>query len=149
MAADYTYEPTVTLTGGGGTGATATAYLGYGKITSIKVTNSGSGYTSAPTVVITGSQTDTGTLSTATAVLGNGVVRSPSVKIKFDRISGTFTFSTLAKSETFTGTGFESRIFLEWPMDLDIKKVSVYIDNILQLRSKYTFTNIENNGCYL
>ena len=140
----FTFEPTVTLTGGGGTGATAKAYLGYGKITSIKVTNPGSGYTSAPTVVITGSQLETGTPAKATAVLGNGVVRSTSIKIKFDRTSGKVTLSTLAKVETFTGTGFENRFFLEWPMDLDTKKVNVYIDNILQLRSKYTFTNIEN-----
>ena len=140
----FTFEPIVTLVGGGGTGAKAKAYLGYGKITSIKVTYPGSGYTSAPTVVISGSQLETSTPAKATAVLGNGVVRSPSVKIKFDRTSGTFTFDTLAKTETFTGTGFESRFFLEWPMDLDTKKVRVYVDNILQLRSKYTFTNIEN-----
>jgi len=140
----YTYEPIVRLTGGNGTGATAKAYLGYGKITSIKVTNPGSGYTSAPVVVISGSQLETGTLPTATAVLGNGLVRTPRVKIKFDRISGTLTFTSLAKTETFTGTGFESRFFLEWPMDLNIKKVKIYVDNILQLRSKYIFRNIEN-----
>ena len=140
----YTFEPIVRLVGGGGTGATAKAYLGYGKITAIKVTNPGSGYTSSPTVVISGSQLETGTPARATAVLGNGVVRSPSVKIKFDRTSGTFTFDTLAKTETFTGTGFESRFFLEWPMDLNLKKVNVYVDNILQLRSKYTYENIEN-----
>ena len=140
----FTYEPVVTLVGGNGTGATAKAYLGYGKITSIKVTNPGSGYTSAPTVVISGSQTDIGTVANATAILGNGLVRSPSIKIKFDRTSGKVTFSTLAKIETFTGTGFENRFFLEWPMNLDTKKVNVYVDNILQLRSKYTFTNIEN-----
>ena len=141
----FTFEPIVTLVGGGGTGATAKAYLGYGKITKIKVTNSGSGYTNSPTVVISGSQIESGTPAKATAVLGNGVVRTPSIKIKFDRTSGTFTFDTLAKTETFTGTGFESRFFLEWPMDLDIKKVNVYVDNILQLRSKYTFENIENS----
>ena len=140
----YTFEPIITLTGGGGTGATATAYLGYGKITDIKVNNGGTGYTSAPTVVISGSQTETGTPAKATAVLGNGVVRSPLVKIKFDRTTGSFTFTNLAKSQTFAGTGFENRFFLEWPMDLDTKKVSVYVDNILQLRSKYTFTNIKN-----
>ena len=140
----FTYEPIVTLVGGGGTGATAKAYLGYGKITKIKVTNPGSGYTSAPTVVISGSQLETGTPARATAVLGNGVVRSPSIKIKFDRINGRFTFDTLAKTETFTGTGFESRFFLEWPMDLNLKKVKVYINNTLQLRSKYTFENVEN-----
>jgi hypothetical protein len=140
----FTFEPTVKLIGGGGTGATAKAYLGYGKITKIKVTNPGTGYTSSPTVVISGSQLETGTVATATAVLGNGVVRSPSVKIKFDRNSGKFTFSTLAKSETFAGTGFETRFFLAWPMDRAMKKVSVYVDSVLQLRSKYTFTNIVN-----
>ena len=140
----YTFEPVIKLTGGGGTGAKAKAYLGYGKITSIKVTYPGSGYTTAPTVVISGSQTDTGTPAKATAVIGNGVVRSPSVKIKFNRISGTFTFDTLVKSQTFTGTGFENRFFLEWPMDLDNKNVKVYVDGILQLRSKYTYTNIDN-----
>jgi len=140
----YTFEPVVTLVGGGGTGAKAKAYLGYGKITKIVVTNPGTGYTSAPTVVITGSQIETGTPAKATAVLGNGVVRSPTVKIKFDRINGTFVFDTLAKIETFTGTGFENRFFLEWPMDLNLKKINVYVDNTLQLRSKYTFTNIEN-----
>ena len=140
----FTFEPIVTLVGGGGEGAKAKAYLGYGKITNIKVTYPGSGYTSAPTVVISGSQLETGTPAKATAVLGNGVVRSPLVKIKFDRTSGTFTFDTLAKTETFTGTGFENRFFLEWPMDLDNKKVNVYVDNILQLRSKYTYENIKN-----
>ena len=140
----FTFEPIVKIVGGGGTGATAKAYLGYGKITKIVITDPGSGYTSAPEVVISGSQLETGTLAKATAVLGNGVVRSPSVKIKFDRTSGTFTFDTLAKTETFTGTGFENRFFLEWPMDLANKKVNVYVDNILQLRSKYTYENIVN-----
>ena len=141
----YTYVPTVTLEGGGGTGATAVAYLGYGKITSIKITNPGSGYFSAPTVVIQGSQTNTGTIGTASAVLGNGLVRSPTVKIKFDRTAGTYTFETLAQSETFVGTGAETRFYLEWPMDLNIKKVKIFVNGIEQLRSKYTFSNIKNN----
>ena len=141
----YTYVPTVKLEGGGGTGATAVAYLGYGKITDIKVTNPGSGYFSAPTVVIQGSQTATGTAGIASAVLGNGLVRSPTVKIKFDRIAGTYTFENLAQSETFVGTGAETRFYLEWPMDLDIKKVKIFVNGTEQLRSKYTFSNIENN----
>jgi len=54
-----TTAPTITFTGGGGTGATATATIGAaasvnaGKIIGITVTAPGSGYTSAPTVVIT------------------------------------------------------------------------------------------------
>ena len=51
----YTAAPTVGLTGGGGTGATATATVAAGKITGITITNPGTGYTTAPTVVLTGS----------------------------------------------------------------------------------------------
>ena len=65
--AGYT-SPTVTLSGGGGTGATATATVTAGAITAIHITNSGSGYTSAPTVTISGS----GSGASATAALSPG-----------------------------------------------------------------------------
>lgn len=48
----FTSAPTVTITGGGGTGATGTAVLTGGEVTSITVTAGGSGYSSAPTVTI-------------------------------------------------------------------------------------------------
>jgi hypothetical protein len=47
----YTQAPTVTITGGGGTGATAVANISNGSVQSITVTNAGSGYTSTPTVI--------------------------------------------------------------------------------------------------
>lgn len=50
----YATVPTVTLTGGGGTGATAVATVSGGFVTSVTITNPGSGYTSAPTVGFTG-----------------------------------------------------------------------------------------------
>lgn len=49
----YLTAPTISFTGGGGTGAAATATISGGVVTVITVTNGGSGYTSAPTVVIT------------------------------------------------------------------------------------------------
>ena len=63
----YTTAPTVTLTGGDGSGATAEATVVGGVITKITVTNSGMGYTSSPTVAITGGD---GTGATATASVG-------------------------------------------------------------------------------
>ena len=57
----------VTITGGGGTGAAATANIAGGVVTSITVTDGGSGYTSAPTVKITGDGTG---VITGTPVLG-------------------------------------------------------------------------------
>ena len=142
----YTYKPLITIEGGGGTGATAEAYLGYGKITKIKVTNPGSGYITAPTVKIEGALVDDGTPATASAVLGNGVVRSPSVTIKFDRVSKTHSIETLAETETLLGTNLKTNFDLEWPMDLRSSNVKIYINGEEQLRSTYTFKNIPNKN---
>lgn len=49
----YSAAPIVSLTGGGGTGATAVAVVSSGVVTAINVVSAGTGYTSAPTVVIT------------------------------------------------------------------------------------------------
>lgn len=62
----YTSAPTVTFTGGGGSGATATATISGGAVTSITITNAGTGYTSAPTIGFTGGA---GSGATATASL--------------------------------------------------------------------------------
>jgi len=140
----YTFEPVIKIEGGGGTGATAKAYLGYGKVTKIKVINPGSGYTSAPTIIIEGSQTEDGTPAKATAVLDGGLVRSTKVTMKFNRNTGTYTFDTLAETETFVGTGARVSYDLKWPMNLNNKKVTVTVDGVLQLRSKYTYQNFED-----
>jgi FtsP/CotA-like multicopper oxidase with cupredoxin domain len=66
----YTSVPTVSITGGGGTGATGTATLSLGSIASITVTNGGNNYTSAPTVTFTGGG---GTGAAATAVIQSHV----------------------------------------------------------------------------
>lgn len=52
--ANYTIAPTVTISGGGGTGAKATATVASGKVTGVYITDMGTGYTSAPTITFTG-----------------------------------------------------------------------------------------------
>jgi hypothetical protein len=142
----YTFPPTVTISGGSGTGATAQAYIGGGQVTKIEVTNAGSGYISQPTITIDGSQIDTGVSASASVVLGDGVVRSTRVAIKFDRIKGSYLFTALDQTETFTGSGNVSIYDLEWPMDLNTTTVKVYIDGRELLRSEYSFTNRENTS---
>ncbi|MBY0401806.1 phage tail protein [Myxococcota bacterium] len=73
----YATPPTVTFTGGGGTGAAATAVLGTGaqagQVVAVNITNPGSGYTSAPTIGFTGGS-GTGAAATATLeLLANAV----------------------------------------------------------------------------
>src|SRR5207253_9223328 len=64
----YTTAPTVTFGAApaGGTTATGTANLGGGRVTSVAVTNGGTGFTSAPTVTFTGGG---GSGATATATV--------------------------------------------------------------------------------
>lgn len=70
----YTSVPTVTISGGGGSGATAVAQISGGKVTGLYLSSPGTGtagtaYTSAPVVTITGGG---GTGATATATLTTG-----------------------------------------------------------------------------
>jgi len=65
-------EATVTITGGGGSGATAEAVTVDGVITAITVLTVGAGYTSAPLVTISG----VGTGASANAIVLGGVVSS-------------------------------------------------------------------------
>jgi hyaluronate lyase len=62
----YTTAPTVAITGGGGTGATATATISAGKVSSIALATSGTGYTTVPTITLSGGG---GSGATATPLL--------------------------------------------------------------------------------
>ena len=56
----YSSPPTVSISGGGGSGATATANLSGGVVSGITLTSAGAGYTNTPAVAFTG-----GTVTTA------------------------------------------------------------------------------------
>ena len=73
----YTESPMVAFTGGEGSGAEATAYIGDGVVGVITVTNGGSGYTSPPTVTIDPPVGD-GAAATA-SISGLGTVNSVTV----------------------------------------------------------------------
>jgi hypothetical protein len=85
--AGYTLPPEVSIIAeaGGGSGATATAFIDgdTGEVTRVVVTNSGSGYMSTPRVLINGNGT---TPATAYAVIKNNQVRTFDTAIKFDRV---------------------------------------------------------------
>ena len=63
----YTSAPSVTISGGGGSGAAATAVVSGGIVTPINIIDGGYGYTSVPTVTI--APPSSGTQGTATATL--------------------------------------------------------------------------------
>ena len=71
--ANYTSAPTISFSGGGGSGAAATAILGTGanegKVVNIIIANPGTSYTSAPTISFSGGG-GSGAAATATINLG-------------------------------------------------------------------------------
>ncbi len=69
QGSSYSSVPTVTLSGGGGSGATAVAIVEDQKVVRVEVRDAGSGYTSAPTVAFSGGG---GSNAAATAVIGSG-----------------------------------------------------------------------------
>jgi hypothetical protein len=66
--AGYTLAPVLQVTGGGGSGAAGTVFIGDGAVGIVTLTDAGSGYTTAPTVTITGPGAG-GTTATAEAVV--------------------------------------------------------------------------------
>ena len=148
----YQVAPVVRITGGGGTGATAIAYVGGGKVTAIKVTNGGYGYKSAPTITLDGSVGSSGVEAKASAQLGKGKARSFKNIIKFDRTTDDLVFgkfdvaySTGASSiqggplqvttdipgreleQDFSGTGGQFIFNLKFPITLDKERYRILI----------------------
>lgn len=93
----YTGAPLVRITGGGGTGATATATVSGGVVTGITLTNAGSGYTSTPSVLLV---TGSGAFANTSLDLTNQSVFSINVINQ-----GTGYSATTPPAVTFTGGG--------------------------------------------
>lgn len=85
----YTSAPTVTFTGGGGTGAAATAVLDGDAVDTVYMTDWGSDYTSAPTVGFTGGG---GSGATATATVLTEVMDINSISVLWQTQRYTFSY---------------------------------------------------------
>ena len=66
----YTTPPIITISGGNGSGATATPIVSNGIITGVSINNGGSGYTSTPTATL-GSSGNSGTATVSSTIINN------------------------------------------------------------------------------
>lgn len=69
--AAYTAAPTISFSGGGGSGVTASASISSGTVSGLTITANGTGFTAAPTVTFTGGTAGAG--ATATASIMNAL----------------------------------------------------------------------------
>jgi hypothetical protein len=93
----YTDIPTVTISGGGGSGGEGTARIGTGSVRSIQIKDRGTGYTQQPNIAITGGQGGGATLSVTVAGKittvtmtnqGSGYSSAPTVTFSGGNVAG-------------------------------------------------------------
>jgi hypothetical protein len=126
------------------TTATAVAYIAYGKIREIVITNPGYGYTQQPTIVITGGGDTQLTTATAYAVMSNSLVRNNNISMKFDRITNGTT-STIGNAQQFTdvytANGSKFKFDLTWYANAITREATVTFNGILVMPTEYTINN--------
>mgnify|MGYP003634334584 CR=1 FL=1 len=119
----------------------AYAYLKNGSVNSIDIVSHPKTLKFFEAPLITIGTSSNGTTATATAILGNSVVRSNHMIMKFDRVQGSYYVTTLSVSESFTGTGSKKIFTLKWPMDIKTNQFSVTINSKLLISNNYTVEN--------
>ena len=139
----YVTPPQVIIENPTGSGATARAFITNGVVTRVVLMTKGSGYLSAPTVTIEGGLGIGGKPAKVTAIIGESVVRSSMIGIKFDRINYNYYISNINKTKTFSGSGSKLQFALPWAPDVRVGQSSVYIEGIPVLREMYTLAVVK------
>ena len=143
----YHMEPIVRFTSASGTGATARAFITNGKVNRILLLTPGTGYLNAPTITIEGGLKEDGTAARAVAYIGNGVVRSNLIRMKFDRVTQTYFITELQETEAnFVGTGSRSQFPLKWAPDVRVGKSTVTVNGVDTLRDDYRLLIVKSTS---
>lgn len=142
----YISRPVVRIVGGSGSGAEAKAYINNGKLTRIDLVSKGSGYFQAPMIMIDGGLSETGTPGKAIAIIGNNVVRSSYVAIKFDRITRNYFVTELLETENFVGTGSRKQFALKFSPSLLTNNTSVKINGVEVLKNDYILASKKSSA---
>jgi len=109
--------------------ATAEALISRESVGSIVLTNGGAGYTSAPTVTITGGGGTVTETAKATAILENNRIRTATTELKFDRLQSKKTIQTETATDTFTSTAGQLKYKLTFLPTLDKRQFEIDVNN--------------------
>ena len=134
-------------TGTNGTGAAAFVRLGgNGRIIEVVITNPGRGYLKAPVVNLVGPVLAGGRTGELLAQLGKPVVRGINTTIKFDRVSGRFTVTTVTQEETFTGGENQFTFNTVFPIEQGTQTIEIYVNGDAISKYEYTYENVVDDS---
>jgi hypothetical protein len=137
----YLSAPLIKFENNSGSGASATAFIANGRVNRIDILNRGTGYFKAPTITFDGGLDVDGNSARAVAIIGNGLVRSNLLKIKFDRVSGNYFITNLQETETFTASGSQLSFNLKWSPKLNRGDASITVNGIDALDGTYSLSS--------
>jgi len=142
----YSLAPQVKIVSQSGSGAIARAFIANGTVNRIVLLSVGSGYLEAPVITLDGGLGVGGVAASAVAIIGNSVVRTTRIGMKFDRIEQTYYNTQLQKVQTFTGNNALKNFVLTWGPDIRIGQSTVKINGVVALRDSYTLTVISSKS---
>ena len=144
----YTSVPTVSIIpafGDTGHGASAVAHISLGKVTSVIVTDPGTGYTAPPTIVFNGGGSTQLVHAKAYARLGLNNVRKNNITIKFDRISKTREIGNQNFTDVFTGDGSTVDYTLTWVPIPEKTQITLTVNGVMKLIDDYKISFSEKS----
>jgi hypothetical protein len=127
----------------------AKAYFANGKLNRIELQTSGSNWAKTPYIEIKGGLSPGGTPARAIAVIGDPLVRTNYVKVKFDRVTGVYEVTSLTENEEFVGdivSGSRTQFPLRWSPNSTYGKSYVTVNGVEMLRSDYKLTTITSTS---
>jgi hypothetical protein len=139
----YIYAPQVVFSpapGDSGSGAAGEAYISQGKVTQVVITNPGSGYTLTPIMNLLGGGPSDLTPARFGIRMSNGLVRSQTITMKFDRVSGYNEIPSAASEDTFRADGYTDTYRLTWTPMAEKSLTTVTVNGIKQLADAYSIT---------
>ena len=139
----YQYAPQVVFSpapGDSGSGAAGEAYISQGKVSKVLITNPGSGYAATPIMTLLGGGPTDLTPARFGLRMSNGLVRTQTITMKFDRVSGYNEIDSAQAEDTFRADGFTDAYRLTWTPKPEKAVTNITIDGIKLLSDAYSIT---------
>jgi len=120
--------------------ARARPFIVRGSLVKIEILDPGLGYFVPPKVIIDSNVSSDGKIAVAYATIGNNLIRSNKISMKFDRyLKETFSdIRDIELTETFEGDGVQTTFILKYKPDLKSNSITIKVNNQTQIIGTYS-----------